>query len=478
MQKRTATLLLSISLFFISISVQAQYISGQLFVQAKPGSQVSFSVEKSVQALPKNLATIYKKHGVTEASSPFILNDAGLKRTYLLKFTDTKHTRELIAQLQQSRLFEYVEQVPLYSLFTTPNDLDSRQWNLAKINATQAWDNAVGLNRIVLAMVDDAVLTTHEDLSGVIWTNTGEIAGNGIDDDANGYIDDVNGWDAADNDNNPNPPSSATSSYFTHGTHCAGIAAAATDNATGISSISFNVSLMPVKIGNDATSSLTGAFLGVQYAIAAKANVISMSWGGGGYSSTYQQLFNYAHQQGIVLVAAAGNNSSNVPMYPAAYKYVISVASTDNADLRSYFSNYGSSIDVAAPGSNIWSTLAGSTTDYGYLSGTSMACPLVSGLTALMLSRAPYATPDEVETCLKNGCDNIDALNPSYAGQLGAGRINALKAVTCMPAITADFSSDRAFACLGDTIKFQDKSISAATTWVWSFLVELPLHLL
>ena len=165
---------------------------------------------------------------------------------------------------------------------------------------------------IVIAIVDDAVLTTHEDILPNLWTNPNEIPNNNIDDDNNGYRDDINGWDAADNDNDPNPPSSASSSVFTHGTHCAGIASAATDNSKGIASIGFNCKIMPVKssTSNGNAQYIDAGYDGIAYAMAAGADVISMSWGGNN-SQTAQNIFNQAHNLGITLVAAAGNDASS-----------------------------------------------------------------------------------------------------------------------------------------------------------------------
>jgi serine protease len=156
-----------------------------------------------------------------------------------------------------------------------------------------------------------------------------------------------------------------------------------------------------------------------------------MSWGGGGWSATYQTLFNIAKAKGIICVAAAGNSNTSTPMYPASYNHVISVAASANNDSRASFSNYGSTIDVTAPGVGIPSCLAGATNAYGNLSGTSMASPLVAGLCALMKCYNPMPA-DSIEACLKRTCDNINAQNPSFIGQLGAGRINAFQALQCL----------------------------------------------
>lgn len=405
-------------------------------------------------------STILKNTGIY---CPFKVSSDQLKKTFVLK-VDRNNADKISRNF--ATFIDYIEPVPEYDFFYTPNDLNSNQWNLTKINADQAWDETTG-NNILVALVDDAVQTSHPDLSANIWTNPNEIAGNGIDDDGNGYIDDINGWDAADNDNDPNPPGSASPSYFSHGTHCAGIIAAHTDNGVGISSIGFNTTIIPVKIAANATSMLSGAYAGVDYALASGAKIISMSWGGGGYSITYQNLFNYANSIGVTCIAAAGNSNTSTPMYPASYNHVISVGASDPNDIKASFSNFGSTIDVMAPGTGIYSTVPNST--YGFKSGTSMACPLVSGLAALMLAKSPGLSPADLEACLKSSSDDISSQNPSFNGLIGAGRINAFNALNCVKPINANFTSDVVFQCPGSMIQFTDLSNNIPTSWEWTF---------
>ncbi|HIA05575.1 MAG TPA: DNRLRE domain-containing protein, partial [Flavobacteriales bacterium] len=484
MRTTSAGVLLTTFLLTVSpaIELAAQHprdvpaVPGQLFVKvnAPSGSIFDFDTSDNVNFIgDPALETIIKKFGIHKISRPFHLNDEKLKSTYLVEFSPNMDHQYLIATLSALDYVDYAEQVPAYNLVLTPNDLNSNQWHLPQIMAEQAWDLTTGSSNVVVAIVDDAVLTSHEDLAPVIWTNTGEIPGNGIDDEANGYIDDVNGWDAANGDNDPNPDG-PTNSYFTHGTHCAGITGAATNNSIGIASIGYNIQIMPVKTASTGNGTLVAPYLGVQYAIANDADIISMSWGGSGYSNTYQNLFNFAHNQGIVLIAAAGNSNSSVLFYPASYNHMISVGATNSSDQKAWFSNYGDSIDVMAPGKDIWSCLAGSNTSYGYMSGTSMACPLVSGLAALMLSRDPSLSPDELEACLESSCDNIDGLNPSYVGQMGAGRINAYEALACLKPISADFSADFTTVCPGDTVQFTDLTTNNPIAWQWSFPGGFP----
>ena len=423
-------------------NIHPHYRDGQLNLQVDRGHELLEirSLEDLLRSQPQ-LRSLTEEYGITTWKKAAVLNDPELLRWYRIEFTEAHQVGALMEALQNLPGVTMVERVPIMKHFLTPNDISGNQYYLPLIDAEDAWDNTTGDPNIVVAIVDDAVLITHEDLQPNLWQNTGETPGNGIDDDNNGYVDDINGWDVSDNDNNPNPPASATNSNFTHGTHCAGIACAATDNGIGIAGMGWDVSLMAVKCKPNGASgpTLPDVWEGVQYAIAAEADVISMSWGGQGSSSFNQQIINTAVNNGIVCVAAAGNDDTDTQFFPAAYQNVIAVGASNSQDQKASFSNYGSYIDVMAPGVNILSTLAGSTSSYGYQSGTSMACPLVSGLCGLMLSANPNQTPAQIEQCLENGCENINAQNPNYVGQMGAGRVNANFALSCVPpAVTFD----------------------------------------
>lgn len=458
-------------------TVSSEYADGQLYwrVQSNIAPQLSDSILQHYQ--------------IQSITCPFgVLNPKKLKggeslaklhRTYKIQFNALGSVSQLAGYLKTLPITEMTERVPLANTFFTPNDPQfPSQWNLAAINASTAWNLSFGNANVRVAVVDDAVRTTHQDLSGAIWTNPGEIAGNGIDDDGNGYVDDLRGYDVSDNDNDPNPPLAfATSSVYTHGTHCAGIVGASTHNATGIASIGFGVKIIPVKCNSDATPgpSLPNAWDGVIYAITHTPDAISLSWGGPGSSSTHQALIDVAYANGSIVVAAAGNSNVNTPMFPASYNHVISVAATAPGDLKASFSNYGPTIDVSAPGVNILSTLAGSNSDYGNLSGTSMATPLVAGLCGLMKSFNPAMTVDQIDSCLRTTADPIDALNPGFAGQLGAGRINALQALQCVsgPPI-ANFSANFTHVCPGTVVSFTNQSFGSPTSYQWYFQGGFP----
>lgn len=388
----------------------------------------------------------------------------GLDRVFVVNF-NSKFSNEEILLLSKHPLVSFIELVPEYEFFHTPNDFStSSMWHLDKIKARDAWDIEKGGKNILIAIVDDGIDTTHSEFQSSIWKNNNEIANNGIDDDNNGYVDDIFGWDMADNDNNP---SVTSANNLSHGTHCAGIAAARTNNNNGISSISYSSKIMTIKCGRNGSSQIFNPYQGVEYAIENGARIISMSWGGGSYSYVYELIFAEAAQRDIICIAAAGNSNTNFKMYPAGYNNVIAVGSTTSTDAKSSFSNYGNWIDVMAPGSSIYSTIPGNT--YATYSGTSMACPLVSGLCALMLSKNPYYTAIEIEQCLKNTCDNIDNANQSYIGAIGSGRINALQALKCVKGVKARFNSSKTFVCTNDTIHFKDQTIPTPNSWYWEF---------
>jgi gliding motility-associated-like protein len=467
-QMKTLFTLLLGFIFLCIIKVEGQGIYEQGRLYAKTTYPISYDSPTSNHILQNEIQVlnISRIERLTENETYQELLDI-----YVLTVDPGKEDF-IIESLEKTNLFQYVERVPTNQLFYTPNDIHPNQYNLTTIQAEDAWDIEKGSASVTIAITDDAMLLNHEDFQGKIWVNAGEIPGNGIDDDGNGYIDDVNGWDAADNDNDPNPPASASTGYFSHGTHVAGIAGAATDNAKGVASIGFNVKLMPVKIGANSNSSLSGAYAGVLYAIDNNVEIINMSWGGPGASQTNQAIIDQAYANGIVCIAAAGNSNVSTPMYPAAYNHVIAVGATQQGDAKASFSNYGSYVDVMAPGDGIYSLVAGAggvNNAYDTKSGTSMASPLTAGLAALMLSKNPALSPDDVEACLKSSCDNIDAQNAAYLGQLGAGRINAFEALSCIKVISSKFEADYTTQCPNTPIQFTDLSSNNPTTWEWTF---------
>lgn len=275
-----------------------------------------------------------------------------------------------------------------------PNDpLWPDQWHMRTVKADLAWDQSFG-SPVTVAVIDTGVLRTHPDLAGQMWENTGEIAGNGVDDDGNGYVDDRYGWDFAYGDNDPEDT-------WGHGTPCAGIVAAAQDNSIGVTGVAPRAKVMAVKAcdhnGYLYASYLVPAYL---YATSMGARVFSMSYYSDRVTPAERDALEYAWGQGVLPVAAAGNSASVIPYYPASYRKVLSVAAVDSAEQKSWFSNYGASVGVAAPGQGL--TTAGSNGGYVGFGGTSGACPHVAGAAALLFGARPGATNQEVRNAIED----------------------------------------------------------------------------
>ena len=313
---------------------------------------------------------------------------------------------ERIKALRATGLFEYVEpDWPVHALLT-PSDaafVRGDLWGLRNtgqsggvagidINATAAWDVTTGSSDVIVGVVDTGIRHTHRDLSTRMWVNPLEVAGNGIDDDGNGYIDDVHGINAINRSGNALDDND-------HGTHVAGTIAASANDAGDHVGVAFNVRLMALKfLAADGSGSTSDAIACIEYAVAQGVDVLNNSWGGGPYSAALEDAIAQANAAGILFIAAAGNdasNNDNLPAYPASYAVpnVVSVAAIDRRGELASFSNFGAtSVDLAAPGVAIFSTTAGTDAEYDSFSGTSMATPHVSGVAALLKSQWPADT--------------------------------------------------------------------------------------
>jgi len=307
-----------------------------------------------------------------------------------------------------------------YELYATPNDtLYPELWGLDAISAPLAWDVTQGSNAVVVAVVDSGADVTHPDLDANIWTNSGEVA-NGLDDDANGLVDDLKGWDFASGDANVNDTNG-------HGTHVSGTIGAEGHNAAGVTGVNWRVKVMPLRTGNSTLSGLAieQAF---RYACAEGAQVVNGSFG----SSSPDPFIRDAIEDcpGTLFVFAAGNESGNndaLPRYPCNYpvENIVCVAASAVDDTLAPFSNYGTTnVDLAAPGADILSTIPGG--GFDYFDGTSMASPHVAGAAALVLSHRPALTPIELKSTLLLGVDKKSA----YSGAVKTGgRLNVARAL-------------------------------------------------
>lgn len=314
---------------------------------------------------------------------------------------------------------EYAEPNYMRYIDSVPNDpFFNQMWGLdntgqtggtpdADIDAPEAWDLATGNPAMVVAVIDSGMDRTHEDLAANLWTNPGEIPGNGIDDDGNGLVDDVNGWDFIRGDNDPDEEAVCGG----HGTHTSGTIGAAGNNGKGVIGINRQVKLMPIKVFGvyssiGCSASSADIINAIEYAALMNVRVSNNSYGGGPYS---QAEYEAIRSSKSIFVAAAGNSGKNndtSPAYPANYNLsnVISVAATDHNDLKAGFSNYGSSsVDLAAPGVNILSTSPGNV--YSSKSGTSMATPHVAGAVALLMGHDSGLTNNEAKWKILKGTD-------------------------------------------------------------------------
>jgi subtilisin family serine protease len=421
---------------------QLQYVQGEILVKFRPGISVD-PIQLADQMLPIRGAQV----------SPVSAAD----RLYLVHFEDHISVEEAVARAEQDPWVEYAEPNYLYSpADTIPNDqFFNQMWGLfndgslggragADIGAPRAWDITTGSDQVVVAITDTGVDLSHPDLVENAWVNPGEIPGNGVDDDGNGFVDDINGWNFFSGNGAVYDPSSDSF----HGTHVAGTIGAIGNNGVGITGVAWRVKLMALKfIGRRPDGRVVGstadAIRAINYAIDQKVRgtrvvAINASWAGSSSMSLREAII-AAGEAGIVFVSAAGNGGSDSvgddmddpasSVYPAAWtdlKNLISVAALDRTDRLASFSNYGHvTVSVGAPGVSILSTLPGG--GYGFLSGTSMAAPHVTGIVALLAAQDPDMTPAKIRQRIINTAQPVLAL---ASRTISSGRASAYNALT------------------------------------------------
>jgi beta propeller repeat protein len=350
--------------------------------------------------------------------------------------------REAIANFSDDPAIEYIQpNFIVRTAATTPNDPRFNElWGLnntgqtggtadADIDAPEAWDLQTG-DDVVVGVIDTGVDYTHRDLNDNMWTNPGETAGDRIDNDGNGFVDDVYGYDFVYEDSDP-------MDVYGHGTHVSGTIAAEANNNEGVTGVNWNAKIMALKfLSDDGWGYTFDAIEAVEYATLMKKNygvninLTSNSWGGGGYDQGLYDAIAAAGKAGQLFIAAAGNYSNDndtYPFYPATYDLdnVISVAATNHNDGLTYFSNYGATtVDLAAPGENVLSTIPGN--GYATYSGTSMATPHVSGVVSLLLSEDSSLSNQEVKELLLK----VDPLASLNGKMVSGGRLNAFNALS------------------------------------------------
>lgn len=515
MKRRAIILMIGIGLFLSSLPLNSwggsscRDIPGLLLVKFKSGIANNLGAKKaginltgiaSVDQLnqrynAKGLNKVFAGETSPPPPGSSLLDLSGF---YEIEFPEESDLQQLIAAYTKDPNLESVETVKMCPVDVTPNDPDaSSQWHLnyyndADVDAYEAWNFETGDTSIILGILDTGVLWYHPDLAGNIWTNSGEIPGNGIDDDGNGYIDDVRGWDFVAGGYLCNSaggedcslPDNDPKDFDGHGTHVSGIAAAVTNNSTGGAGLAGGwypskkgCRIMPLRIGWNATNgngyvSMDYAASAVNYARIKGVTAINCSWGSS-YNSALNTAITNALNQGIVFCKSAGNDNTDYTddFLITTFPQVLAIAATDRYDHKASFSNYGDWIDISAPGDAIRSTYAfnyGST--YAILSGTSMAAPMVTGMVGFLRSKVSGLSIAQVTSLIEDYSDDIDALNPTYAGQLGAGRISLYNSIIHLP--NAKFSAAPVLGEAPLIVQFTDSSAGVGdglSSWKWIF---------
>ena len=399
------------------------------------------------------LKEIFKDVNVISFERPsYFSGKRELQKIYRVTFSDFDKIDFILNELSKLEILEYAEKEPIYKSTFIPDDTyhnGTNKWYHTLVNSESAWDISMGSQSIKIAVIDNGAPSNHLDLN--VFKQR----------------------DVSDNDDDATPPQTYNqSSSWSHGTHCAGLATAEINNATGIASLGGNTELIIVKAtgDNQNPSSIYNSYAGVQWACENGANVISMSYGSENSSNALQELIN-AYPE-IVFLAAAGNDGSSTQNYPAAYQNVIGVGSVDSNDQRSSFSNYNIGfpwVDIAAPGGYSYGGLLSTVytqnlNGYARFGGTSMATPFAAGLVGLMLSVNPSLSPSQIQGCLINsGVEINQNIGP---------RIDAYQALLCVlpednnpiPAFTA--SPQVTYE--NQSVTFSNNSINS-NTWLWTF---------
>lgn len=372
---------------------------------------------------------------------------------------------------------EYVEPLYIRAPLGQPNDpgADStaanNQYYLKAIRAYRGWDIYQGDSTLVIGITDGGVRLSHEDLKRQVKRNYADPI-DGIDNDHDGYVDNFQGWDLANNDNDASYNPNSIREAVLHGTQVAGVVAAEANNGRGIAGVGFKCRFLPLNIYANTPTGQFAGFEAIVYAADHGCQVINMSWGGvGGYSRFEQDVITYAAvTRNAVLVAAAGNSGSDVRFYPASYAHVLAVASVNGQDAKSPGSTYNRRVDLAAPGIGILTTHGDERdtgrgavdADYAAVGGTSFAAPQVAAAAALVRGRFPQLTAAQVGAQLRQTADHIDAVpgNAAYAGRLGQGRLNLARALTEITGrearvVASRFAPARASYAPGEQIQFR-----------------------
>jgi thermitase len=440
-----------------SDKVEIDYNSTLVLAQFKPSVLFDFNEDRSIILTDKNqqnqleklgILSIYSLDQQISSSKNYKLYNAPVK----LNLAWSIDAAQIVDALQATDLFIFVELDRYYeadgsNCYVMPNDsLFYKQWSFAYNKGTQwcknagiemdlAWLIEKGDTSTIVCIIDSGIKTDHDEFKGRIWQNPKEVAGNDIDDDANGLIDDVNGWNYTNNDNDIRDAEG-------HGTSIAGIIAANGDNKTGLAGINWYCKIMPLKVLKGNQASYANISTAIYYAVAHEADVINISIGGSSMSSSLEAACKYAKALKVPVVVSMGNENTWSPKYPAAYSSTIAVGATDCNNSRSKYvgstgSNYGEHIDIVAPGSAIISLSHSSNTNYSkWIYGTSFAAPHVVGVISLMKALNDSISFDSIKTLLFLGArDTIGPKSEDSVGwdqYFGHGGLNAFNTLSLM----------------------------------------------
>jgi subtilisin family serine protease len=417
---------------------------------AKVSAESLFSRHGLRTARPLHAARPDRRLAARSVRAPRDARVPDLGGTYVVEVATPPLVDGVLAALRADPQVAYAHEDKLVPIAYVPNDPSYSSsgswgqayddlWGLKKLGTPSAWDVARG-EGVVVAVVDTGVDYTHPDIDDNVWSNAGEVAGNGVDDDGNGFVDDHRGWDFVGatwrqpiEDNDPQD-------VHGHGTHVAGIAAAEGDNGIGVVGVAWKARVMALKgIADDGFGPESKLARAIVYATDNGADIINASFGSEGLDATLGEAVAYAHAHGVVFVAAAGNDGRNTSsFYPAGFPGAIAVAALDPADQKASFSNYGTRIDVTAPG---WDILSLRRANGGYVRffGTSMAAPHVSGLAALVVERHPEFTNEQIRQVLRASAVDLGAAGADILH--GHGRVSAENAVQVNEALEVRLQS-------------------------------------
>ncbi len=400
-------------------------LTGLLILLAQPTCARAIELDYLVVKLPvdvRGTAALNRAQDILSRYSPQRV-EALLVPGWFRIFAPANALDRIQTRLSQDPTILAVERDERVHAMFTPNDpYWNVQWGPLKIDAPGAWEITTGSAQVIMAIIDTGVDLNHLDLVNQLWVNPGEIPNDGLDNEGNGFVDDLHGWRflAGGQSNN-------VQDDHGHGTHVAGIAGAQGNNGIGIAGMCWGCRLMILKAldssGKGRYSDVADAIV---YAVDNGARIINLSLGGASSTQELEEAVNYASAQDALVVAAAGNYGSSVYYYPGAYPAAFAVAATDSADQHPSYSNSGPEVDIAAPGTDIYSTCMSSS--YCYKSGTSMATPHVSGLAALIWTQHYTYTAGQVRQILVNTAVDIDS--PGWDPHTGWGRIDAQQALS------------------------------------------------